>query len=495
MRNIRKMNSIFNYENENDAVLLTDFYQLTMAVAYFFSDYHKDSKTKGIFELFARRLPKNRSYLVVAGLQQVIEFIQKFKFNKRHISYLKSLEMFNEINNDFFEYLLEMKFTGDLWAVPEGTILFPNEPILRVKAPIIEAQLLETYILSMINFQTLIATKASRITNASNGKSVIEFGSRRAHGPQAGLLAARAAYIGGCIGTSNVLAGMRFNIPVFGTMAHSFIMSFENELDAFKQFHNIFPSSFLLVDTYDTLNAIRMIIRERLSPKGVRLDSGDLLYLSKETRKMFDEAIDSNYKNVKIMASSDLNEYIIEDLVKNNAPIDIFAVGTELCTSRDDPAFNGVYKMVAIEIEHKDNLEKIMQEKLSGKKNSLQYYNYFDKNKKTVIYKIKTSPGKKTYPGPKQIHRILDKNSNALCYDIITLEDEIVKDSNPLLKKVFENGHCIYPLPSLKEIQKYYKDQLDRFIPFMNIRKVSENFPVKYSQKLNEIANHMFKEL
>src|SRR6185437_12452406 len=207
---------------------------------------------------------------------------------------------------------------------------------LRVKAPIIEAQLLETYILSMINFQTLIATKASRITNASNGKSVIEFGSRRAHGPQAGLLAARAAYIGGCIGTSNVLAGMRFNIPVFGTMAHSFIMSFENELDAFKQFHNIFPSSFLLVDTYDTLNAIRMIIRERLSPKGVRLDSGDLLYLSKETRKMFDEAIDSSYKNVKIMASSDLNEYIIEDLVKNNAPIDIFAVGTELCTSRDE---------------------------------------------------------------------------------------------------------------------------------------------------------------
>lgn len=480
------MNSIYKYGIENDEVLLTDFYQLTMAAAYFFSHYHRDLKTKGIFELFVRKLPKNRSYFVVAGLQQVIEFIVNFKFKREHISYLKSLETFKEVDNDFFEYLLEMKFTGDLWAVPEGTILFPNEPILRIKGPIIEAQLLETFILSIINFQSLIATKASRITNASNGRPVIEFGSRRAHGPQAGLLAARSAYIGGCAGTSNTLAGMRFDIPVFGTMAHSFIMSFKNELDAFKQFHNVFPSSFLLVDTYDTLNAIKMIVRERLLPKGVRLDSGDLLILSKETRKLFDEVKDGSYKNVKIMASSDLNEYVIDDLLRNNAPIDIFAVGTELCTSRDDPAFNGVYKMVAIEIE--ENKEN----KIDTKRDN---FYYFDNDKKTVLYKIKTSPGKKTYPGPKQIHRILDEPLKVLCYDIITLEDEIVKDSIPLLKKIIENGQNIYPLPSLKEIQKHYTDQLQMISLFKDIHKVHESYPVNYSQKLDKIANDMINKL
>lgn len=480
------MNSVYKYGIEPDEVLLTDFYQLTMAAAYFFSYYHRDLKTKGIFELFVRKLPKNRSYFVAAGLQQVIEFIVNFKFKREHVSYLKSLEMFKEVDDDFFEYLLEMKFTGDLWAVPEGTILFPNEPILRIKGPIIEAQLLETFILSIINFQTLIATKASRITNASNGRPVIEFGSRRAHGPQAGLLAARSAYIGGCAGTSNTLAGMRFDIPVFGTMAHSFIMSFKNELDAFKQFHNIFPSSFLLVDTYDTLNAIKMIIKERLLPKGVRLDSGDLLILSKETRKLFDEVKDDSYKNVKIMASSDLNEYVIDDLIRNGAPIDIFAVGTELCTSRDDPAFNGVYKMVAIEIE--ENKEN----KIGTTRDD---FHYFDNDKRTVLYKIKTSPGKKTYPGPKQIHRILDESLKVLRYDIITLEDEIVKDSIPLLKKIIENGHNIYPLPSLKEIQKHYADQLQMISLFKDIHKVHEIFPVKYSQKLDKIANDMFNKL
>lgn len=479
------MNSIYRNGLEKDAILLTDFYQLTMAAAYFYSHYHKDLKTKGIFELFVRKLPKNRSYFVVAGLQQVVEFIENFKFKREHILYLKSLNEFKEIGDDFFEYLLEMKFTGDLWAAPEGTILFPNEPILRVKAPIIEAQIVETFILSIINFQTLIATKASRITNVSNDRPVIEFGSRRAHGSQAGLLAARAAFIGGCVGTSNTLAGMRFDIPVYGTMAHSFILSFENELDAFTQFHNIFPSGFLLVDTYDTLNAIRMIIKEKLSPKGIRLDSGDLLYLSKEARKLLDETEDSKYKNVKIMASSDLNEYIIDNLVKNNAPIDIFAVGTDLCTSRDDPAFNGVYKLVAIEIENKDY-------KVETKRDDLHYFDNIDQRK--VFYKIKTSPGKKNYPGAKQIHRILDNHLKTLLYDVITLEDEIVKDSIPLLKKIIENGKNIYPLPSLKEIQKYYKDQLKIVSLFTDIHKVYEHFPVKYSQKLDKLANDMTKE-
>ncbi|HXT83552.1 MAG TPA: nicotinate phosphoribosyltransferase, partial [Verrucomicrobiae bacterium] len=402
------------------------------------------------------------------------------------------LEVFKGIKDEFFDCLLKMKFTGNLWAVPEGTILFPNEPILRIEAPIIEAQILETYILSIINFQTLIATKASRITNVSNGKPVIEFGSRRAHGPQAGLLAARAAYIGGCAGTSNTLAGMRFDIPVFGTMAHSFIMSFENELDAFRQFHNVFPSSFLLVDTYDTLNAIRMIIRERIYLKGIRLDSGDLLYLSKEARKLLDETGDSNYLKVKIMASSDLNEYIIYDLVKNNAPIDIFAVGTELCTSRDDPAFNGVYKMVAVELQKQMVLPQNKKNNVNNQGDSSQYF-YSKNGQKIIFYKIKTSPGKKAYPGPKQIHRILDKSLN-LSYDIVTLEGEVVDKSIPLLKKIIENGYSIYSLPSLKEIQEYYKNQLQIISDFIDIYKVPESFPVRYSQKLDKIYDELFKE-
>ena len=472
-----------------DSALLTDFYQLTMSAAYFFSDYHRDAKTKGIFELFARKLPKNRSYLVVAGLQQVVEFIQNFKFTENHISYLKSLVVFREIGNDFFEYLLKIRFTGDLWAVPEGTILFPNEPIIRVKAPIIEAQLLETYVLSIINFQTLVATKASRITKAANGKPVIEFGSRRAHGPQAGLLAARAAYIGGCAGTSNTLAGMRFNIPIFGTMAHSFIMSFENELDAFRQFQNSFPSSFLLVDTYDTINAVRMIIREKIPLKGIRLDSGDLLYLSKESRRLLDGETGSRYTNTQIMASSDLNEYAIDSLIKNDAPIDIFAVGTELCTSRDDPAFNGVYKMVAIEVQKQINLPQ-NNEKINNKEVILHYPDLGD-GKNTVIYKIKTSPGKKTYPGPKQIHRRLEKSSNVLSCDVVALEDEVVGDSFPLLKKIIENGHKVHTLPFLNEIQQHHKEQLEIIPSFTDIHEIVERYPVRYSQKLEKVSNEL----
>ena len=488
------METIYAYSIGKDAILLTDFYQITMAAAYFFSHYHRDLKTKGIFEVFVRKLPKNRSYLVAAGLQQVVDFILNFNFNEEHISYLKSLDVFKEIKDEFFEYLLEMKFTGDLWAVPEGTILFPNEPILRVKAPIIEAQLMETYILSIINYQTLIATKASRITNASNGKPVIEFGSRRAHGPQAGLLAARAAYIGGCTGTSNTLAGMRFDIPVFGTMAHSFIMSFENELDAFRQFENLFSSSFLLVDTYNTIHAIKMIIRERISFKGIRLDSGDLLFLSKGARKLLDKVGDSKYLNVKIMTSSDLNEYIIDDLVKSNAPIDIFAVGTELCTSRDDPAFNGIYKLVAVEIQNQINSNSNKEKNIKNEKDSVLYH-YFDNDQKIISYKIKTSPGKKIYPGPKQIHRMLNKSFNNLNYDIITLEDEIIEESLPLLKKIIENGYNIHPLPSLKEIQEYHKDQLQLISSsFKDIYKVPESFPVKYSQKLDKIYDELLKE-
>ena len=268
-----------------DEAFILDFYELTMAAAYHYSSYHKQKETKGIFEMFVRGLPKNRSYFVVAGIQKVIDFVLNLSFNRSHISYLQSLPVMKNLDqrDGFFDYLLKFKFTGDIWAVPEGTILFPNEPIIKVQGPIIESQLIETY------DQNLVATKASRLINGAGGKEVIEFGSRRAHGPQAAFLAARA-YIGGCAGTSNTLAGYKFGIPIYGTTAHSFIMSFEKEEEAFLQFNSIFPKSFILVDTYNTINAVKEIIRLGIKPKGIRLDSGDLYSESVTARNLLDHA-------------------------------------------------------------------------------------------------------------------------------------------------------------------------------------------------------------
>jgi nicotinate phosphoribosyltransferase len=472
---------------EGNAALLTDFYEITMAAGYYFSQYHKDWKTEGIFELFVRKLPKNRSYLVIAGLQQAVEYILNFRFNKDEIEYLRSLDVFKGISQDFYDFLLKMSFTGDLWAAPEGTVLFPNEPILRIEAPIIEAQLLETYLLSTINFQTLIATKASRICNIANNKPIIEFGSRRAHGPQAALLAARAAYVGGCSGTSNTLAGMQFGIPVYGTMAHSYIMSFDSEIIALKEFHKLFPDGFLLVDTYDTLNAIKMIIKEGMLPKGVRLDSGDLLDLSKKVREILDEAGDLGYHSTKIMVSGDLNENIIKELLKNKAPIDSFAVGTELCTSRDNPVLNGVYKMVATIVQREDKLNISNEEiKLS---NGVEKTNGKANTRKSIIYKVKTSPGKHTYPGPKQIHRILD-DKKILVQDIISLADEHVEGSLPLLEKVIENGSIVKSLPSLDATQLYHSQQV-KMIPFLTDLDQVQSSPVGYSKKLVKLADEL----
>ncbi|HEU5120928.1 MAG TPA: nicotinate phosphoribosyltransferase, partial [Candidatus Nitrosocosmicus sp.] len=412
-----------------------------------------------------------------------VEYISNFTFNKDQIDYLKSLDVFRKIRRDFYDYLLELRFTGNLWAVPEGTVLFPNEPILRIEAPIIEAQLLETFLLSTINFQTLIASKASKICNIAGYKPIIEFGSRRAHGPQAALLAARAAFIGGCVGTSNTLAGMQFGIPVYGTMAHSFIMSFENEIIAFKEFQKLFPDGFLLVDTFDTLNAIKMIIREGISPKGVRLDSGDLLYLSKKVREMLDAADDISYRNTKIMASGDLNENIIRELLKNNAPIDSFAVGTELTTSRDSPVLNGVYKMVAIRVQRKDKLDP------SNKDIKLHAHITADVNRKAIIYKVKTSPSKHTFPGPKQIHRIID-NKGILVEDVISLADEPMEGSLPLLEKIIENGSIVKSLPPLSVTQQYHKKQI-QMIPFLTEKDQEQSFPVSFSQKLVKLAKEL----
>lgn len=471
--------SEYDHDGGSDIALATDFYQLTMAAAYYHSNNGdlKGMKKNGIFEMFVRKLPSNRSYFVAAGLEQAIYFLMKIKFNDKHISYLKSLEAFKDVGQDFFEYLGRFKFTGAVWAVPEGTILFPNEPIIRIEAPIIEGQIVETYLLSTINFQSLIATKASRIVTAARGKSsIIEFGSRRAHGPQAGLLAARASYIGGCVGTSNALAGYKLGIPVFGTMAHSFIMSFENEEEAFKQFSKIFSSGFLLVDTYDSIAAVKKIIRLGIHTNGIRLDSGDLYYLSVESRRLLDNS--AGYKDTKIMASGDLNEYIIRDLVDRGAPIDSFGVGTELSTSRDDPAMNGVYKLVAVRV-HATQEEDDKKKKSRGN---------------NIRYKLKTSPGKETYPGPKQIQRITENGKIKKDVIILEGEKEIRGDPGvPLLRKLFDKGNLLCEMPSLWDIQRYCFQQIE-LLPtrFKDLDFAPGEFPVMYSDKLKSIA-HDFK--
>jgi nicotinate phosphoribosyltransferase len=447
----------------NNSSLSTDLYELTMASAYFSS--HQTDKL-AIFEMYVRKLPKNRNYLVVAGLKHAIDFLLNLKFKTEHIDFLKSRDIFKGSEAKFFDYLLHLKFTGNLWAVPEGSIIFANEPILRIEAPIIEAQIVETFILSVINFQTLIASKASRIVNASCGTPVIEFGFRRAHGPLAALLASRSSFIAGCVGTSNTLASYEFGIPSNGTMAHSFIMSFEDEESAFKEFIKIFPEGFLLVDTYDSINAVKKIIQNKIKCKGLRLDSGDLLQLSKDIRKLLD---DEGYSSTKIMASGDLNEYIITDLKNKKAPIDLFGVGTELTTSRDEPVLNGIYKLVAIKQYSKT------------------------KNKYEIFYKMKTSVNKISYPGPKQVFRF-EKN-NHIIKDIIALEDEKIDNATPLLLQYLKDGKLIQKLPTLCEIRKYHQKQIASLSErFKKISNEKVEYPVFLSGKLKRIMKELRNE-
>jgi nicotinate phosphoribosyltransferase len=450
--------------SEDDIALATDLYELTMAAAYFKS---QQTDRIGVFEAFVRKLPRNRSYMVAAGLEQVLHYLLNLRFTEKQIQYLKSIETFQNVGEDFFDYLENFRFTGDVWAAPEGTILFPNEPIIRVEAPIIESQIVETFLLSTINFESLIATKASRITSAAKGRKIIEFGFRRAHGPQAALLAARASYIGGCVGTSNTLMGYKLGIPVFGTMAHSFVMNFESELYAFREFCKVFPNGLLLVDTYDTLAAVREIVEDGIQPGGIRLDSGDLYELSIKSREILDNA---GFNKAIIMASGDLNEYNISDLVGRKAPIDLFGVGTELVTSRDDPAMNGVYKLVAIRLSPSEK-----------------------GGSRRILYKLKTSPGKRTYPGPKQIHRITrEDEGRTIISDLIALEEEPApsdRHSIPLLQKYIDQGKMLCNLPSLSDIQRYHQDQLSILpVEFKLLDTIPERFPVVFSKKLDDIT-------
>ena len=426
---------------QENLTLLTDLYELTMMNGYF--DMRRDERV--VFDVFYRKNPCDGGYAIVAGLEQVIDYIKNLHFDRDDIEYLRELELFDE---EFLKYLENFKFTGNIYAIKEGTVVFPMEPLLKVEAPIIEAQLVETAILNIINHQSLIATKASRVCEAAKGDAVMEFGLRRAQGPDAGIYGARAAVIGGCASTSNVLAGKQFNIPVAGTHAHSFIMSFDSEYEAFKKYAELFPNNeTLLVDTYDTINsgvpnAIRVFKELKVEGKmpkkyGIRLDSGDLAYLSKKARIMLDEA---GFPDATICASNDLDEYLIESLKEQGAKINLWGVGTSLITSKDCPSFGGVYKLAAI--------------KKGGE----------------VIPKIKLSEDrvKITNPGDKQVFRFYDKETGKIRGDIIGNtyekynEDETTIMFDPvdtwkrkelekgtytvreLLEPIFINGECVY---------------------------------------------------
>ncbi|MGN6712830.1 nicotinate phosphoribosyltransferase [Anaerocolumna jejuensis] len=438
--------------------LLTDFYELTMMQGY----YRNNANETVVFDVFYRNNPSGSGYSICAGLEQVIDYIKNLCFMEEDISYLRSLGMFEE---DFLEYLKNFSFTGDIYAVEEGTVVFPMEPLLKVIAPIIEAQLIETAILNIINHQSLIATKASRVCYAAKGEPVMEFGLRRAQGPDAGIYGARAAVIGGCVGTSNVLTARMFDVPALGTHAHSWIMSFEDEITAFREYARLYPqNTTLLVDTYDTLrsgmpNAIKVFNElkeaDRMPQKyGIRLDSGDLAYLSKKARKMLNEA---GFPDAVIVASSDLDEYLIDSLKTQGAAINSWGVGTNLITSKDCPAFGGVYKLAAIK-KGNDFIPKI---------------------------KLSENQWKITNPGNKTIYRIYDKETGKIKADLIAMAGEVYREEyslklfdpmatwkktylkggsytlRELLVPIFQNGKCIYESPSVMDIRDYCQRELD----------------------------------
>ncbi|HUT16728.1 MAG TPA: nicotinate phosphoribosyltransferase [Acidobacteriota bacterium] len=455
------MNSFLDFLKEENMSLFTDFYELTMCASYF------DNKKfePATFDLFIRRLPENRSYFLFAGLEQVLLFPKSVKFTEEHLSYLKK----QGFDQHFLDYLRNFKFTGDVWAVPEGTVAFPCEPLIRVTAPIIEAQLVETFLLNTVNLQTTIATKASRVVHAAKGKAVIEFGLRREHGIDAGMKVARCSYLAGCQGTSNVLAGLSYDIPVFGTMAHSFVMSYEKEIDAFRAFAKTFPNkSTLLIDTYDDIAGAEKAatVAKELEKKGcrlggVRLDSGDLAEISKKVRKLLD---DKGLQYVRIFASGDLDEFRIAELLKNGAKIDAFGVGTKMGTSADKPYVDVIYKLCET-MSEKGNFSPIM----------------------------KLSEGKVTLSGRKQGYRFKDKNGN-FAKDMIALADEKVK-GEPLLVKVMEKGEIIYDLPSLDEIRATAAESLSKLPEKYKKLTGAPEYPVELSQDLKRLIRKLKKKI
>lgn len=479
--------------SKRNLTLLTDLYELTMMQGY----YEKGQNENVIFDVFFRQNPCNNGYSVCAGLDQVIDYIKNLHFTYDDVDYLRGLGIFKE---DFLHYLSGFHFSGDIYAIPEGTVVFPKEPLLKVVAPIMEAQLVETAILNIINHQSLIATKTSRIVFAANGDGIMEFGLRRAQGPDAGLYGARAAMIGGCVGTSNVLAGQMFDVPVMGTHAHSWIMSFPDEYTAFKTYAEMYPDNCtLLVDTYDTLksgvpNAICVFQEFKDAGKplikyGIRLDSGDLAYLSKEARKMLDEA---GFPEATICASNDLDEFLLHDLKMQGAAIDSWGVGTNLITSKDCPSFGGVYKLAAIQNEEGEFVPKI---------------------------KISENTEKITNPGNKTIYRIYEKASGKIKADLICFADEVIDPKQDLLlfdpmdtwKKtklaggtytvreillpIFKNGECLYKSPTLKEIAAYCREEKDTLWDETKRLFYPHRVYVDLSQKLYDVKQSLLDQM
>ena len=438
--------------------LVTDLYQLTMAAGYFEAGKARDRAT---FELSVRRLPPNRNFILAAGLAQAVDYLLNFRIAPEEIAYLRGIPQFKYAGNAFFEMLAELRFTGDVFAVPEGTPLFPGEPFLTVRAPVIEAQIPETYLLAMIGFQSSIATKAARVVKAARGRDVVEFGTRRAHSPEAGVLAGRASYIGGCVGTSNAETGFRYKVHVFGTAAHSWVMSFASERTAFEQLQKLLGErTTYLIDTYDTIEGAKLVAALGRPLWGVRLDSGNLIELAPAVRKILDDA---GLTDAKIMATGDLNEHKIHELVAAQAPIDVFGVGTDLATSADAPSLGVIYKMVELESasEHR--------------------------------YTAKFSLEKHTLPGAKQIFRHADHDVLGRSTECISCEDETVE---ALQRPVILGGKLVEPLPTAAQARQYAIGRLARLpAPCHSLFQAKDAWRVELSPALHALDENVRKEI
>lgn len=477
-------------KQKKNYTMLCDYYELTMGNGYLECGI---GDRISYFDMFFRRVPDGSGFAIAAGLEQVIDYIENLKFDEEDIAYLRSKKIFSEA---FLNYLAKFEFTGDIYAVPEGTPIFPGEPILTVRAPAIQAQFIETYVLLMLNHQSLIATKANRIVRAADGRPVSEFGSRRAQGAEGAILGARAAYIAGCAGTACTISEQEFGVPAGGTMAHSWVQMFDDEYTAFKTYCELYPhQSTLLVDTYNVLksgipNAIRAF-QEVLLPKGItdcaiRIDSGDIAYLTKKARKMLDEA---GLTNCKIVISNSLDENIIRDILAQGAKIDSFGVGERLITSKSDPVFGGVYKLAAVEDENG-----------------------------TIIPKIKVSEniGKITNPHFKKVYRLYENDTGKAIADLICVHDETIDESKPLtifdpdytwkkktltdftakelLVPIFKNGKCVYHSPNVQQIRNYCKEQIDLQWDEVKRFENPHNYYVDLSEKLWNIKHQLLSE-
>lgn len=479
------MNDLHDSRN---LTMLTDFYELTMANGYFKNGF-KD--TIAYFDMFFRTMPDGGGYVIMAGVEQLVDYFRNLSFSKKDIDYLRG----KGFSEDFLDYLANFRFACDVWAVPEGTPIFPGEPIVKVKGPVIQAQFVETMVLLTINHQSLIATKANRVVRAAQGRAVMEFGSRRAQGFDGAVYGARAAYIGGCAGTACTISDEMFGIPALGTMAHSWVQLFDSEYDAFKAYAEEYPDACtLLVDTYNVLhsgvpNAIK-VFDEVLAPmgkrpKGIRIDSGDIAYLSRKARKMLDDA---GYPDCSIVASNSLDEYIIRDMLLQGAKVDSFGVGERLITSSSSPVLGGVYKLCAVE---KDG---------------------------EIIPKIKLSENvqKITTPGNKRVYRLYDRESGKAAADLITLASETVDDSRPyelfdpdftwkrktltnytareLLEPLFRKGECVYKERNIEEIKSYCREQIDTLWDEVTRFENPHNYYVDLSQQLWDVKHKLLRK-